>query len=545
MKKKLWFFVGAAVILSAFSACTEIPYETPSVSVSTSQTGGQSVPAETDAPDVTEPPEDNSIPDKYQEKAVNINSEDFSETYQLESVCSNECHTYLMGYTGDGYIQIDTHECATFNVHVPSAQYYKLTVYMCNFDCGLDVIIGGEKVTAAEGYETYSGVSKGVIYSKDITAFTGFSIDGIYLKKGDNTITLQSVSGMAYMDSVRLENGRSVSSSFYKMSNAPINPNASTKSVRLINYFSEIYGKKTLSGQRVTCGTNAEIKAVYDISGRLPAIRVGDLACAQEGSPLYDDEGKDLQLAKDWANMGGIVGYGWTWYSPSDKSHYLAAESDFNFSRVNTDTDISEVSLDTIEKLYGDGAISLECLELIRQLDKMAEVLKDLGDSGVTVLFSPLSDGGKGGYWWSTDSQSYIWLWKTMVNRFNRYHKLDNIIWVWNGGGEAFYPGDEYVDIVGENVYNATGDSGNMRFMGTVHYNSSRAVAMTDCLRIPDPDVLAQDNARWLWFAAGGGDCLIDSSGRLTGRYSDNALIEKAYNHEGVITLDELILIPF
>ena len=541
MKKILCALLAAAMAAGVMSGCTEIPYETPSVSVSENTvsaeiSGGENI----DEPPVTDNAV-NSIPDKYEEKEITINTQKYSEEYQLEDVCENENRTYLMGYTGRGYVQLDTHGYATFTVHVPTTQYYKLTVYMCAFDMGLDVIVGGKKVTAQDGgYETFDGVSKGVIYAADITQFMGFSLDGIYLKKGDNVITLQSVYGLVYMDKVKLESGRSISSSFYNMSNSLINSDADIKTVKTMNYFSEIYGKKTLAGQRVTPGTNAEIKAVYDLTGRLPAVRVGDLSCAQEGSPYYDSEGTDIQLAKEWAAQGGLVGYGWTWYSPSDSSHYLSTLSDFDFSKARTNTDLSETSMETIERLYGNGEISAECYRLLLDLDKMAAVLGELRDSGVTVLFSPLADGGKGGYWWSESSENYLWLWRTMVKRFNGYYKLTNLIWVWNGGSSEFFPGDEYVDIVGENVFNTTGDSGNMRFMGTVHYNSSRAVAMTNCLQIPDPDILAQDNARWLWFAPGGGDCLIDSNGKLTGRYSKNDVIEKAYNHEGIITLDEL-----
>lgn len=538
--KKFLCALLAATVAAAMSGCTEILYDTPSVSVSE-----KPVESSGNVSDINEPPVTdstvNSIPDKYTEREISINTQQFSEEYQLEEVCENETRTNLMGYTGNGFVQLDTHDYATFTVHVPTTQYYKLTIYMCAFDMGLDVIIGGEKVTVQDGgYETFNGVSKGVIYAADITQFMGFSLDGIYLKKGDNVITLQSVYGFVFMDMVRLESGRSVSNSFYSMGNSPINPNADINTVKTMNFFSEIYGKKTLSGQRVTPGTNAEIKAVYDLTGRLPAIRVGDLSCAQEGSPYYDSEGKDLQLAKEWAAQGGIVSYGWTWYSPSNSSHYLSSISDFDFSKASTDNDISEASMETIERLYGNGEISAECYRLLQELDKIAAVLADLRDSGVTVLFSPLANGGKGGYWWSESSESYLWLWRTMVNRFNGYYNLTNIIWVWSGGSSEFFPGDKYVDIVGENVYNTTGDSGNMRFMGTVHYNSSRAVAMTDCLQIPDPDILAQDNARWLWFSLGGGDCLIDSNGKLTGRYSKNDVIEKAYNHEGIITLDEI-----
>jgi mannan endo-1,4-beta-mannosidase len=48
-------------------------------------------------------------------------------------------------------------------------------------------------------------------------------------------------------------------------------------------------------------------------------------------------------------------------------------------------------------------------------------------------------------------------LWKLMYNRFTTYHKLNNLIWVWspNIGNPIsnYYPGDNYVDIVGLDGY--------------------------------------------------------------------------------------------
>lgn len=528
--RSAWLIAAAAMLLTG---CTPIVYDMPAITEN--ENTNTEPPVITTTAAVTEPV---SL-DKYHETAVNINGEAFSETLQLEEVCENQLYSYLMGYEGNGYIQIDRHEYATFKVHVPASQYYKLTVTLCAFDTGVDVIVGGKLYDNGE-YETFDGVSKGVIYAEDITGFSPFTINGIYLKKGDNIITLQSVYGMAYMDQVTIENGRTVSDNVYNITNVPVNPNANRQTMKIMDYFSKIYGKKTLTGQQVTIGTNAEIAAIAGKTGRLPAIRISDLTFAQENSPFYDEELTDIDLAEEWSNAGGLVGYNWTWYSPSETSHYLSSMTDFRFEKVYTDNDISGISMEKIEELFGNGEISRECYEIMVSLDEMIETLKILQDKKITVLFSPLANGGLGGYWWSDSSDSYIWLWQTMVKRCNNYHGLSNIIWVWNGGSTEFYPGDDYVDIIGENIYNATGDSGNGRFMGLAEYRSERAAAMTDCLILPDPDVLTRDNARWLWFALGKGDNIIDENGTLTNRYTTAELLDHGYNHEYFVTLDEL-----
>lgn len=527
---RLTFLIAAAALL--LTGCTPIVYDMPAITENENINTAPPPPVTTA---VTEP----VSPDKYHETRVPINGEAFSETLQLEEVCENQLYNYLMGYEGSGYIQIDRHEYATFKVHVPAAQYYKLTVRLCAFGTGVDVIVGGKLYNNGE-YDTFDGVSKGVIYAEDITGFSPFTINGIYLKKGDNTITLQSVYGMAYMDQVTIENGKTVSDSVYSITNAPVNPNADIKTMKIMNYFSEIYGKKTLTGQQVTIGTNAEIAAISAKTDRLPAIRISDLTFAQKNSPYYDEELTDIDLAEEWSSAGGLVGYNWTWYSPSDSSHYLSSMTDFDFADVYTDSDISGISMERIEKLFGEGEITRECYEIMVSLDEMIETLKILQSKDITVLFSPLANGGMGGYWWSDSADSYKWLWQTMVKRCNNYYGLSNIIWVWNGGSTEFYPGDEYVDIIGENIYNPTGDSGNGRFMGTSEYRSARAVAMTDCLILPDPDILTRDNAKWLWFSLGKGDNLIDENGVLTNRYTTAELLDRGYNHECFVTLDEL-----
>lgn len=527
--RSVWLIAAAAILLTG---CTPIVYDMPAI---TENENTNTAPPVITTTAVTEPV---SL-DKYHETAVNINGEAFSETLQLEEVCENQLYSYLMGYEGNGYIQIDRHEYATFKVNVPAAQYYKLTVRLCAFDTGVDVIVGGRLYNNGE-YDTFDGVSKGVIYAEDITGFSPFTINGIYLKKGENTITLQSVYGMAYMDQVTIENGRTVTDNVYSITNVPVNPNANRQTMKIMDYFSEIYGKKTLTGQQVTVGTNAEIAAIAGKTDRLPAIRISDLTFAQENSPFYDEDLTDIGLAEEWSNAGGLVGYNWTWYSPSETSHYLSSMTDFRFENVYTDNDISGISMEKIEELFGDGEISRECYEIMVSLDEMIETLKILQDKKITVLFSPLANGGLGGYWWSDSSDSYKWLWQTMVKRCNNYHGLSNIIWVWNGGSTEFYPGDDYVDIIGENIYNATGDSGNGRFMGLAEYRSERAAAMTDCLILPDPDVLTRDNARWLWFALGKGDNIIDENGTLTNRYTTAELLDRGYNHECFVTLDEL-----
>ena len=68
----------------------------------------------------------------------------------------------------------------------------------------------------------------------------------------------------------------------------------------------------------------------------------------------------------------------------------------------------------------------------------------------------------------------------------------------------------------------------------------SKAVALTECGRIPNPDYIVRDNAYWLWFALWKGDYIINSDGSISYERVTPEELDYAYNNELFITLDEL-----
>lgn len=535
MKKR----IAAALLLFAvlFSGCTKIDYS--------------ALPPPETAADTEEPifthdetvlhggagSDETVYGDKYKEVPPVLEYSAFSETLQLEDVCDNALHNGFTGYKGDGYIQLDKYESGVFKVTVPTSQYYKLTVTMCAFSTGLDIITGGTGAQYDEDGElqTMDGASKGVIYIEDVTGFSPFTVDGIYLSEGENTITLQSVSGTAYADMVTIENGKTFTD--YSMRSLPADPEASDEAVALMDYFTGIYGRKTLTGQSVTPCTNAEIAAIYEETGRLPAIRHSDLVFLHEESAHYDENMTDLQLAKEWSRLGGIVSYGWTWYSPCEISGVYSELTDFDITAAYTEEDTALLSSEETAALYEEGTISEELYGLICDIDMAAEALKKLSDTA--VLFQPLADPQSGVWWGSADE--YKWLWRLMFDRMTSYHGLHNLIWVWSGGSAEFYPGDQYIDIIGTSLMNVSLDSGNAQLESAFLYSAQpRASAISGCVKVPDPDIQVRDDARWLWFTANGGKSFIDEEGRLTQELTSNEQLDKAYNHEAFLTLDEL-----
>ncbi len=90
-----------------------------------------------------------------------------------------------------------------------------------------------------------------------------------------------------------------------------------------------------------------------------------------------------------------------------------------------------------------------------------------------------------------------------MYDRYTNYWGLNNLIWICGYSGEVtngWYPGDEYVDVVGADTYvNHTNSLLDM-YNKTAKVSASKPVCLHENGPIPDPDKLKADGSKWLWF---------------------------------------------
>ena len=118
-----------------------------------------------------------------------------------------------------------------------------------------------------------------------------------------------------------------ISFGMYKATGAdPVTTNASPEARALLNYLYSVYGKKTLSGQMWAPWGNDEIKIVYEITGKYPAIRGQD----------YTNESankRENQLAIEWWKAGGIPTIMWHWGAPSIGEGYENSKKEINIDR--------------------------------------------------------------------------------------------------------------------------------------------------------------------------------------------------------------------
>ncbi|GHV48137.1 mannan endo-1,4-beta-mannosidase [Clostridia bacterium] len=460
----------------------------------------------------------------------------YSGKFQFEKLLPDKnAYRALDGYEADGYIQLDLGEEAALSsdlLAVPSAGHYRIGIAVCAKNAVVVL--------------TANGVEQGAFYAKGAADFLMFYLDSVYLNAGVNSLVFKTVKGIAYLDYITINDTGAVPEARFSVSKKTANVNSSLLAKSTFDYLADIYGKKTLLSQSCTIDSMAEINAVYSVTGRHPAVRRGDLAHYSPGYSGDKSGNKEVELALSYAEKGGMVSFTWNWYSPvtagNKKSHYLAAKTDFSLNTAFTTEDIAGMTDDQLDTMLELGIISEESRALISDMDFLAETLKIFRDNDVVVLWEPLPAAGVKTAWWGkADTEAYRWLWKTMMNRYSYYHALDNLIWVWSGEDGDYFPGNNYVDIVGESVYTSTAGSYASRFNAALAYDSRiKLTALAECAVLPDPDVMWRDNAKWLMINLGRGDYIIDHKGAFSGNADAALQLTKIYNHEMTLALGEV-----
>lgn len=129
---------------------------------------------------------------------------------------------------------------------------------------------------------------------------------------------------------------------------------------------------------------------------------------------------------------------------------------------------------------------------LLSDMDAVAKELQTLRDAKVPILWRPLHEASGGWFWWGDCSpDSYCKLYRLMYEKFTKEYELDNLIWVRNGQSGQWYPGDDVVDLVGEDIYagNHVYSSQINKYMEVEEYTDTRKMVVLSengCLFDPD-----------------------------------------------------------
>ena len=303
----------------------------------------------------------------------------------------------------------------------------------------------------------------------------------------------------------------------------PVSENAQTneKTMEVWNYLRSVYGKQVITCQQMMGNECYEDLVFYNATNDLTAMKGYDFIFCT-GSDHSDDM---IDEAIEWSKeSGGLCAFTWHWNVPKDidnpEGGYAFYTSEItNFSQVNAVT---------------PGTKEYETV--IHDIDLIATKIQRMESEGVTILFRPLHEASGAWFWWglqgrdSATNEVFQKLWYMIYDRLENYHKLTNIIWVWNGqnphtaihpnafdieGIDRYYDQEDisaealstyyekcYGELAGYDKYCA--ELAGMESTG-------KMMALTECGYIPDPEGIKAANTMWLYYMVWNGDFIYET----------------------------------
>lgn len=273
----------------------------------------------------------------------------------------------------------------------------------------------------------------------------------------------------------------------------------SPEAEQLLAFFRQIYGEKIISGTIANVNWNLnEAKWVYQHTGKWPALNFFDFI-----HHVYSKKGGWIDYSNttevvNWYRQGGMVGCMWHWNVPTnDGQSYTCTPG----------TEAGQTSFD-VRKIFEPE--SEEYKLMISDIDKIANYLKPFKSRKIPILWRPLHEAGGMWFWWGKDPEACNELWRVMYRRFQDAG-LDNLIWVWTSAaawnkpysdGYRWYPGDEYVDIVGIDIYNNSSATSiyNSCYKFLQKQSPTKLVALTECGNVAKVSAMWKANSKWLFF---------------------------------------------
>lgn len=289
----------------------------------------------------------------------------------------------------------------------------------------------------------------------------------------------------------------------------PVNPSATDEVKKVYAMLLDRSGKEIISGAMANVNNNNDFAGWVDkTTGKYPALTGYDFIHLPESPANWIDYSDITSAREQWTN-GGLVTYMWHWRAPDSEEAYNNRDTGkYGFNITGPDG----TSFDIREALK-EG--TWQHRFILEDMDKVAAYLKILADAGIPVIWRPLHEAA-GSYqygawfWWGRYGDTYTAeLWRLMYDRLVRHHGLNNLIWVWTaqyqeGYGDRMkgsYPGDEYVDIVGVDLYEKNTGSQTGAYKAALDMTGGKKlVALSECGLIPDPQKCMSESAPWAWF---------------------------------------------
>jgi mannan endo-1,4-beta-mannosidase len=316
---------------------------------------------------------------------------------------------------------------------------------------------------------------------------------------------------------------------------APCNPNATSEAKALLQYLVSISGKKILSGQESMYSDgsfpSSRDKTIKTKTGKYPALYTSDFGDVNTSN--LSDRKKVVDNAIAYHKAGSIIAFQYHMIQPD-----LADGAGFSAMNIKGST------YTKIDDILTEGSTLNK--EFKKRLDEMAGYFNTLETNKIAVLWRPFHEMNGDFFWWSFQPR-FKELWKYEWNYLTNTKKCNNLLWVFgvnwyseSSTGKSlpsyYYPGHDFVDVLGCDVYTKYSHSYDQRIHDTLRVlGAGKPIALAENGTMPDIRTLRVKQPYWVYWATWWG-----FEGESEGNF--DSLYTKNYSDSSVITQDEVTL---
>ncbi len=447
--------------------------------------------------------------------------------------------------SGGKYVEMADGDLA-FTVNMPSDGYYTLYVsYKLPTDRG-----------SKTQNLTLNGSSAGQVTFGVSDDFKVLKAAGkIKLKKGENAIGIVHSWGWVAVDYIEVSEYEATP---WNISPTPVTPEPTESAQKLYNFLLSNFGKRTISGVMTErpfenngqytpqdFDTQTELSYINKASGKNVVLVGFDfLHSSGKSSDQQWYQGythASLEMAKTVWKKGGIPQFNWHWKDPMHTVEAFYTQSSGNDPYTEFSIGLAYDTTTGKWKTESD-----EYKAIMRDMEMIADSLLTLQKEGVAVLWRPLHEASGKWFWWGTDgAKPCVALYKLMFDTFVNKKGLHNLIWVWTTDEAPdaldWYPGDEYVDVVGRDYYYYPREANHASLVSSFEkvkemYGAKKIVTLSENGSVPYPDEMKADGANWSWFMPWYGDYAMEGWANDNNAESWKTVM----NNDYIITLEDM-----
>ena len=311
------------------------------------------------------------------------------------------------------------------------------------------------------------------------------------------------------------------------MSN-PITLNASQEAVQLLEYLYSISGKHTLTGQHcIPLSGSTRLAGVEKLTGLYPVIFGQDFGFSAAGT--WDGINFRQQIVDEAIrrhNDGFIITLMWHAVRPTEEEPVTFERSILGKLADREWNDLLTPGTEIHERWKS-------------QVDVIAFFLKQLREAAVPVLWRPYHEMNGDWFWWGkkTGDMGYRKLYRMLFERLTQFHKLNNLIWVFNANElrrnnvdpyHFYYPGVDVVDILATDVY--SNKFAERDYKSLLALAGDKPIALGEVGNIPTAKLL-RNQPRWTWFMYWHDPSML---------HAEQKAVWEIYNSKETLTLNQL-----